>query len=196
MKQSIPVVTKRSLIIDAFHTLLKSRPYRQIRVVDIIRSSGVSHQTFYRLFTDKNTLTKTICVEDFSLFFLIHGNTASWKEIVMDILTVVQRKGGFYRRLLADHTGADLVLEALQEVSSTYSGAPCSLATLSIWLCVLREWSKQHFRDSPVQAYRNLLYHLPVSDVLTGEELDRVIERYEQLGLGEYSKFRSWENLK
>jgi hypothetical protein len=178
---------------DAFCSLLKTHPYDQLKTVDIIRESGVSHQTFYRLFVDKDDLAKAFCLDDFSRFFSIYGTTASWKEIVMSILRVIQQKSSTYRHILLDPIGESIVEHAMTEISENYSGLPCSKATVSIWMCVLREWAKQHFKDSPEQAYKNLLYHLPVSDVLTADECDAAIARYEQTGADDYKVFRSFE---
>lgn len=186
MDQQNQILTKRMQIIEAFNSLLKTYTYRQIKAVHIIRESKVSHQTFYRLFTDKDALTKSICFEDFSLFYLIHGNTANWKSIVIDILSVIQRKGTFYRRLLMDPVASEIIKETIREISSTYTGKSSSPATVSVWLCVLQDWAKLRFKDSVEEAYRKLLYNLPVCDVLSGSELDRAIARYEQFSLTDF----------
>ena len=121
---------------NAFTSLLGKQPFSKIKTVDIIRVSGVSHQTFYRLFLDKYNLAETAVFELLWSFQAIYGPNATWKDTSYSLLAIILNNKEYFKNLVTDLAGkvvgvqaASAALDVLQsdeeggkkELSDTFS---------------------------------------------------------------------------
>lgn len=181
-------VSTKGKIANGFISLLNNKDFSAIKTVDIIKESQVSHQTFYRLFADKYQLAETVCVEMFAQFQLVYGENASWRDLTISLLNIIKNNSRFFKHLVSDLEGAEIFRKALMEISKRMTGDVGSQPSYYTWLCVVKEWSENKFQDSVSDIYKKLCTNLPIGDVLTGRELERALDRYENLQMEEFKE--------
>lgn len=167
-------------IADAFYTVLKTTSFAKAKVTNITETAGISHQTFYRYFLDKYDLSFKIATEKFFIFHDIYSDNATWKEIVTVILNSVKNYPVFFKRLLEDQEGSDIVMKSIIAVTETYTGTTVSPHSVSVWISIFKEWSKTDFRESADEMYRKIRMYTPLKEVLTDKEIDRIMTVYEK----------------
>lgn len=168
---------------NAFTSLLGKQPFSKIKTVDIIRVSGVSHQTFYRLFLDKYNLAETAVFELLWSFQAIYGPNATWKDTSYSLLAIILNNKEYFKNLVTDLEGTEIFLKAVYRISRELTGTSASSYTSHIWLCTIREWIIAGYRTPIPEVYHTLCSNLPVGDILSGKELERAISNYEQLNM-------------
>lgn len=176
-------------ITEALCDLLKSQSFSSVKAVSIIKQAGVSHQTFYRLFKDKYDVVYSICTADFSLYPLIYGDNATWREIVFAVLNTIQHKPDFFRRILSDPESAKILVDALFQISVSKTGYIRNThndASRVIWLYVLQTWSQNKFSDAVETIYNVLICSLPAYDLLNKDELEQYTTRYGGFRVGDF----------
>lgn len=178
--------TVKKKIIDAFMELLTQQTFSSIKVTNIINLAQISHMSFYRNYPDKYALLEDICFNDFSLFSKIYGSNASWRNVVLCILNCIKNNQKFYNRALAEDCSIKMVVNATVRISKAYTGTASSRYTQAIWSVVLADWRRNQFVDSIDSVYSTLISNLPISDILSGRDLERVLNKYECTNLEDF----------
>jgi len=93
--------SKRSAIIHALIDMMETMSFDEIRVEDIIKRSGVSKTTFYRLFRDKYDVMNSAYLDASSA--LVHKdpdmkNVRSW---TIEDCNVISKHPRFYQKILS-----------------------------------------------------------------------------------------------
>lgn len=158
---------------------LKKATFAKTKVTEIVKAAGVSHPTFYRYYVDKYDLALKISTEKFSAFSIIYGNNATWKEIVISILHSIKNSPILFKRLLADHEGSDIVLNSIILTSETFTGGKVSEPNIAGWIRIFKEWSKNDFKIPIENVYNQIRQSMSIHDVLTEEEIEKVMVVYE-----------------
>ena len=83
-------------IINGVTELLREKSLGAIKVADITARSGVSHQTFYRVFADKYDACECACYRLLSAAALVVGENSTVKEQTFCTLNIIPHQ----RRLL------------------------------------------------------------------------------------------------
>ncbi len=164
---------------EGFISVLKKKSFAKCKVTEIVKTSGISHQTFYRYYIDKYDLALKLSTEKFSFFTLIYGNNAKWKDIVITMLHSVQNSPIFYKRLLEDIEGADLVLQSILKTSELFTGGKASVPGIAGWIETFKIWSQNEFKDSVDDIYIKIRNNTALSDVLPDEEIEKIMSVYE-----------------
>lgn len=173
-------------IMDAFTEMLEHQSFGSIKVTNIVAAAGVSHMSFYRKYADKYALLEEICYQDFTTFARIYGRDAAWKEVVVCLLTCAKSNRQFYRKIFADEQALDSAIQAIIQLSSDYTGKAASEFVRLVWRNVLRGWARNGMSDSVEDVYRNIIEHLPICDILTEEERQIYLRRYEETSLADF----------
>lgn len=173
-------------IMDAFTELLEHQSFASIKVTNIVAAAGVSHMSFYRKYADKYALLEEICYQDFTTFSRIYGKDATWKETVQCLLTCAKSNRQFYKKIFADDQGLDSAIQATIRLSTDYTGKAASEFARLVWKNVLRNWARNGMADSVKDIYQNILEHLPICDILTEEERQIYLHRYEETSLADF----------
>lgn len=164
---------------EAFLSVLKKTSFSKTKVTEIVKAAQISHQTFYRYYVDKYDLALKIVNEKFSAFCIIYGNNASWKEIVITILHSVKYCPILFKRLLEDPEGSDIVLNSLITTSEALTGGKISEPGVAGWIRILKMWSKTDFKTPIEDVYNQMRQSMSIHDVLTEEEIEKVMAVYE-----------------
>lgn len=176
----------KNKIKTAFQELTVQSSLSKVKVADIIAKAGISRMTFYRHYLDKYDLVEKICFDDFSLFEKHYGNNATWKQVVMSILNVVYSYGEFYQKVLEDEEGQQRFFEAQRNISKRYTGEFADRAMNVAWTGTLVRWAENGFQETPEEIYQNLVFNLPVREVLSNQKLDQAIKKYESKTMEEF----------
>lgn len=179
-------------IADAFYNVLKNSSFAKAKVTNITKAAGISHQTFYRYYLDKYDLAYKIATEKFFAFHEIYSDNATWKEIVTVILNSIKNYPVFFKKLLADPEGADIVQQSIIAVTEIFSGYGVSRHSAAVWISILKEWSQDDFKASIEDVYERLKMFTAVHEVLTKEEIQKIMGDYENQPL-HYFKERARE---
>lgn len=171
-------VSTKDRIILGYKTLLKKQPFSVIKVTDILKESGVSHQTFYRHFGDKYELTSYALYKDAMLFINLYGKNATWKEIVISILNVIKTNPDFYRKIFAEEETQNLFIRTLMRVSLEMTGRASYEEDCILWVYILAKWSKTNFTMSVSEVYAKLVFSLPIGGILNGRDYEVVANKY------------------
>lgn len=176
-------VSTKEKIMNGFSSLLNKKYFSEIKTVDIIRESNVSHQTFYRLFADKYQLAEAVCMDMFLRFQSVYGENVTWRELAISLLNIIKNNPRLFKHLTSDLEGAEVFRHSLEELSKRLTGDIGSPPVYYIWLCIVREWSANKFQDSVADMYSKLCSYLPVNEVLSGKELEKALLHYECLDM-------------
>lgn len=175
-------------IADAFYQVLKTTSFAKAKVTNITKYAEISNQTFYRYYLDKYDLALKITNEKFFAFYDIYSDNATWKEIVISILTSVKNYPVFFKKLLADPEGAEIVRQSIISVTKNFTNTNLSRHTVAVWISILKEWSKNSF-DSPTdKIYEMIKQFTPLREVLPPEEITRLMNIYENQTLEYFKK--------
>lgn len=180
------MISTKDKITNALISLLHKRDFSEIKTIDIIRESRVSHQTFYRLFSDKYQLAEKVCFDMFYHFQLVYGKNASWKDLTLSLLNIIRSNSRFFIHLTSCPDGSEIFRRSLEELSKQLTGDVGSPPVYYIWLCIINEWNEDKFQAPAIEMYKKLCSYLPISEVLSGKELDDALKRYESLDMQYY----------
>lgn len=164
---------------EGFISTLKKASFAKVKVTEIIKAAGISHQTFYRYYVDKYDLALKITSDKFSAFIIIYGSDATWKEIVISILHSIKNCPILFKRLLSEPEGSEIVLNSLIATSEAITGGKISEAGIAGWIRTLKDWSRTDFKTPIVDIYNQLRKNMSLYDVLTEEEIEKVMTVYE-----------------
>lgn len=181
-------------ISDAFYTVLKNTPFAKAKVTNITKVADISHQTFYRYYLDKYDLALKMTTEKFYAFHEIYSDNATWKEIVTLILNSIKNYPVFFKKMLADSEGSQIVQQGIISVTENFSGEGVSRHSAAVWISILSEWSQDDFKAPIEEIYNKLKMFTPVTEVLTKEEIEKIMGAYENHTLS-YFKERAKERL-
>ena len=173
-------------IIDAFTEMLGRQSFASIKVTAIVAAAGVSHMSFYRKYADKYALLEEICYDDFTTFAKIYGRDATWKEVVLCLLNCAKNHKQFYRKIFMDEDALSSAVQATSRLAEHYTGTSTSEFVRMVWWGVLRGWARNGMTDSVENVYQMILENLPVCDVLTEQERQIYLRRYEATSLAEF----------
>lgn len=173
-------------IIDAFIEMLERQSFASIKVTGIVAAAGVSHMSFYRKYADKYALLEEICYEDFSSFAKIYGKNATWKEVALCLLHCSKNNKQFYRKIYTDEHALNSAINAIVKLSTNYTGNTASEYAYLVWWKSMNTWARSNMADPVENVYRTILEHLPVCDILTEQERQIYLHRYEETSLAEF----------
>ena len=91
--------TKRALA-DGLRLALKKREYGDITVADITDCSGMSRNTFYYHFRDKEELVDWVFQTDLKPVIRAAEKSANWTELLGMVLDVAEKNREFYAEVL------------------------------------------------------------------------------------------------
>lgn len=100
----------------------------------------------------------------------------------------------FFKKLLADPEGAQIVQQGIISVTENFSGDGVSVHSAAVWISILKEWSQADFRTPIEDIYEKLKLFTPVTEVLTAEEIEKIMGAYENQTL-HYFKERANKRL-
>lgn len=184
----------RNRILDAFATLMETQPFSAIRVTAIVQKSGVSQQSFYRLFQSKYDLALAFFSEQFATATTVCGKRGTIRDVMMTILSIIKNNSKIYGSLLCDQEGVRLMPEILSKVSYEWTGFSPAWATTIINTNILSQWADSRFADPVEDIYYKYLSSLPAYELIPADELRRRIEEYEQLKSNDFFS-RKHENI-
>ncbi len=165
-------------IINAIIELLAEKSLGAIKVSEITVKSGVSNQTFYRVFMDKYDACECACFKLLSNAAQIVGVNSTVKEHTACTLNIVKTNKKFFRRLLSEPDGIDVLKKTLVRLSEEFIEFHSNPPIMSSWIFCLQEWSKNNFTTPIDDVYIRILSCYPVDEVVFGEELYKVLEKY------------------
>lgn len=171
----------------SFLSILKTVSFGKVTVTLIIKTADVSHQTFYRYYTDKYDLALKIAYDKLSAFSLIYGNDATWKEIVISMLYSIKNHPVFFKRLLKNTEGAELVHKSILMISENFTGKSASTHSIAAWISIFKEWCKNDFQTPVDEIYRKIIDHVPNSEIIPDEEIGKYRQEYESCRLTVFS---------
>lgn len=180
-------------IVAAFIDLLKKRSFAAIKVTDIVTAAGVSHMSFYRKYADKYALLEEICYEDSVAFTKIYGEDATWKDIVICILNCAKNHRQFYKKIYTDKEALECVVRATNRISLKHTGAIGSEYTMAVWRVALQSWGRNNLADPVESVYWAILSHLPACDILTAQEQEAYLRRYETYSCSDFRNIQAEE---
>ena len=175
-------------IIDAFFIVLKTTSFSKTKVTTISDAAGISHQTFYRYYVDKYDLAYKITTQKFFAFYDLYHDSATWKEIVTSILLSIKNCPLFFRRLLEDPDGSDIVLKSIIAVTENFTGNNLSRHSVAAWISIFKDWSKNNFKDSVDTIYEWIKFYTPVKEVFDLAEVEKIMAEYENRSLDYFKK--------
>lgn len=168
-----------SKITDGFDAVLKKNSFEKTKVTDVIKVAGISHQTFYRYYVDKyDWAYKTTCAK-FSAFELIYGNNATWKEIVVSIIHSIKNSPLFFKRLLSDAEGLEIINRSFLFISEKFIGKRASEPGIAGWIRIFMQWALEDFRSSVDEIYEQIRRNVPTQDSVPKKDLERILTTYE-----------------
>ena len=165
-------------IINGVTELLREKSLGAIKVADITARSGVSHQTFYRVFADKYDACECACYRLLSAAALVVGENSTVKEQTFCTLNIIRTNAGFFRHLLDADEGVEVVKRALTHLSETTISFRSESPIMNSWAFCLQEWSRSRFSTGVEDVYRRIISLYPLNEVVFGQELQDIMERY------------------
>ena len=181
------LVTKTK-IKDAFRELTSQSSFAKVKVADIIAKAGISRMTFYRYYLEKYHLLEETLYDDFTRFENIYGKNVTWKDMVMSILYVICNNKPFYKKILEDSEAKEYYFETSRRISYQYTGDTAENGTYIAWEGTLSQWAQNDFRETPEEVYRTVVSNLPLREVLSGQELERAIQKYESTTMEDFKQ--------
>lgn len=172
-------------IIHGVTELLKEKSLANIKVADITERSGVSHQTFYRVFADKYDACECACHRLLSAAALIVGSNSTVREHTFCTLNIIKTNAGFFRHLLDSEDGVDVVKRALRHLSEESINFRSESPIMNSWIFCLQEWSKAHFKTPMEDVYHRIISCYPLNEVVFGQELIDIMDKYGQYTMQE-----------
>jgi AcrR family transcriptional regulator len=110
---------KRSWVFEALMMLVEKKPYNKITMEDIAKKAGISRQTLYRLFTDKDDIiSQFLTAAADSGLLSIESEHESGKPDTIVILCNAEFVGKHYgvlKKMLADAHIHDLISSLTKE---------------------------------------------------------------------------------
>lgn len=164
---------------NAFSDLMEKQSFSSIRVTAIIENSHISHRSFYRFYESKYDLAIDFFSKQLSSAVIIGGKNATFKEVMIIILTIIKSHSRLYTNLLNDEEGAKILPDILTRLSTNWTGFSPAWATTIINTNLLIDWSNNHFSSPVEKVYTKFVYNLPAYELLTKEELAIRIQQYE-----------------
>ena len=162
--------------------------FAKVKVADIIAKAGISRMTFYRYYLDKYHLLEETLYDDFTRFENIYGKNVTWKDMVMSILYVICNNKPFYKKILEDSEAKEYYFETSRRISYQYTGDTAENGTYIAWEGTLSQWAQNDFRETPEEVYRTVVSNLPLREVLSGQELERAIQKYESTTMEDFKQ--------
>ena len=92
------LITKRA-IATSIKELMRKKSFPKISVSDIVQNCGINRQTFYYHFKDKYDLVNWIYYDEV-VAVIRSKRFDDWNEIVLAILTSMNREQHFYKNVL------------------------------------------------------------------------------------------------
>lgn len=166
-------------ITDAFYHVLKTSSFAKAKVTNITQAAGISHQTFYRYFQDKYDLALKIAIDRFFAFHDIYSDNVTWKEIVIMILNSIRNYPVFFKKLLEDPEGTDIVLQSIIAVTEKFSAKKVSRHSVAVWISIFKEWSNDDFKAPVDEIYQMIKTYTPLKEVLSKAEIEQLMTVYE-----------------
>jgi len=166
-------------IINAFYEVLKSSSFAKAKDTNITELAGISHQTFYRYYLDKYDLSLKIATGKFSAFHDIYSTNATWKEVVVSMLNSMKNYPVFFKKLLADPEGADIVLQSIVSITGTFTGNRISKHSAAAWISIFNDWGKDDFKAPIQDVYNQMRTFISIKEVLSKEEIEKIMSIYE-----------------
>ncbi len=164
---------------NAFSDLMEKQSFSSIRVTAIIKNSHISHRSFYRFYQSKYDLAIDFFSKQLASAVIIGGKNATFKDVMITILTIIKSHHRLYSNLLSDDEGAKILPDILTRLSTNWTGFSPAWATTIINTHLLIDWSNSHFASPVEKIYTQFIYNLPACELFTKEELTTRIQQYE-----------------
>lgn len=182
-------------IIFTMKELLNAKSLNTIKVSDILQGSGVSHQTFYRHFLDKYDACEYACYDLLSSAQTVVGTNSSVKEHTICTLTIVKSNGNFFKHLLSDSDGIEILRQTMIHLSEDSINFRSGDQITNAWVLCLNEWCKTNFKLSIEDMYYKIISCYSVSDVIFDQELKNILEKYGKYTMEELNILVKSKNL-
>lgn len=173
---------------DAFSELMEKQTFSSIRVTAIIENSHISHRSFYRFYQSKYDLAIDFFSRQLASAVIVGGKNATFRDVMMTILTIIKSHPRLYGNLLNDDEGAKILPDILTRLSTGWTGFSPAWATTIINTHLLIDWSNSRFASPVEKIYTQFIYNLPAYELFTKEELTARIQQYESKKASDFIK--------
>jgi len=173
-------------IMNGFITLMGTHPLSTIKVIDIIKESGVSHQTFYRTFLDKYDLAKKVCLSKLEIVYAVVGRNPTWHDAALCTLNMIANDGTFFANLLSEKEGVAIMKGAIESVTDEHIGIRSTDMAAEAWMYNLVRWSHNGFAETPDEICDRILRSLPAGEIAKESEIAPFIEAYRKMRIGDF----------
>ena len=90
--------------------------------------------------------------------------------------------------ILEDSVAIEYYFETSRRISYQYTGDTAENGTYIAWEGTLSQWAQNDFRETPEEVYRTVVSNLPLREVLSGQELERAIQKYESTTMEDFKQ--------
>ena len=181
-------------IMNGFTSLMQERTLSNIKVIDIIKESGVSHQTFYRTFLDKYDLAEKVCASKLELIYFVVGKNPTWRDAAICTLNVISSDGDFFSHLLEEKEGIEVVKKAMVDVDGEYLGIRPGDMISNAWIYNLAKWSGEEFETPSDVICDRILRTLPVEEIVEESEIGPYLAAYAKIRITDFKNRGKYEN--
>jgi len=182
-------------IMNGFTSLMQERTLSGIKVIDIIKESGVSHQTFYRTFLDKYDLAEKACASKLELIYSVVGKNPTWRDAAMCTLNVIANDGTFFANILSEPEGIEAMKAAMLSVDTEYLGIKPGDMIANAWLHNLVNWSEEGFETPADVICDKILRSLPVEEIVEEIDIDPYLSAYQKIRVTEFKNRGKYEEV-
>lgn len=165
-------------IIASLTNLLNKKKLSSIKTTEIITAANVSHQTFYRYFMDKYDAAQSACYECLAVSKTIFGPNSTVHDQTICLLNVIKSHATFFKHLLADPEGADIIKNTLIKLSAESINFKSSPLITNAWIYCLQEWNDNDYRSPVEEEYLKIISCYPVREVVFGAGLRQLLDKY------------------
>ncbi|MDO4543591.1 MAG: TetR/AcrR family transcriptional regulator [Clostridia bacterium] len=172
-------------IFNAYCELISKHYYSAISTTAIIELSGVSRQTFYRIYEDKTNLAVLHCYSLFSQIETMLSKESTIKDLLLLVLTVVQNNPVIFAHYYLDEEGRLIPFSATERLQSKWGTLPSSTwASTLVNSKIITAWATNRFSRPKEEVYTELLMNMPAKDLLSRGDLSVQVEKYGQRRIG------------
>ncbi len=171
-------LSSRQKILASINELLCRKNLTSIKVTALVKMSGISHQTFYRYFLDKYDAAEQACYECLHTARMVVGADSTVKDQTVCILNIVKSHSAFFKHLLADPEGDQIIAKSLTRLSNEEINFRSPSPITSAWVYCLKVWNDSNYTIPVDEMYMKIISCYPIGEVVFGPHLKQLLEKY------------------
>ena len=184
------LITKRA-IATSIKELMRKKNFQKISVSDVVQNCGINRQTFYYHFKDKYDLVNWIYYDEV-VAVIRSKRFDDWNEIVLAILTSMNREQHFYKNVLNNieqNTLQNDFFDVTKKIITERMDAFAKDKELDRkdkdfvadfyaygLVGIIVQWAHHEMKESPEQMVRRMQYFIKDNSKILGEESQRMTE--------------------